>query len=700
MIPRRTRPHFPTISSLAIWLACAAALSAADVVNLPVVDVTADRLPVDSQRQPFSVTTVDRDELRTAPQLRLDDLLRNASPGFSLFRRSSSRVANPTTQGVSLRNIGPNGAGRTLVLYDGIPLNDPFAGWVPWSRVPPESVGEILINSGGGAGLFGNAAIAGTIYLVPTEPEHDGVRVVGTVGDRDTYEASASADLVSEKFTLSTFVDRFSTGGYPVLQGNQRGKVDTDADADSWVWQSRLGWKPDEWTKITLSGSAFEEHRGNGTLYTRNGNRGQDFSVAAQRFLPTLEADIRVQAYLQRRQFFSTFSSVNADRSVETPALDQFDVPATAAGGSVVWNQQIGDDHRVIGGVDFRWVEGETNERYSWNGTDFARARNAGGRQAFIGIFLEENWKLSDAVQVVAGGRVDYWRQFDGMRTERDRLAGIILQDARYEEQDGVEPNGRLGVSAQLTSALRARVAGYTGFRAPTLNELYRPFRVGNDITEANPALEPERLAGVETGFDWQPIKPIRFSVTGFYNQLHDAIGNVTIGAGPGTFVPGGFVPAGGVLRQRRNLDRVDVLGLEAAFVWQLNDHWRLRAQYLYTHPTVEKSAAAPQLEGRLLAQAPEHVAVGAIDWSAGNWRAVAQIRYTGRQFEDDLNSLSLAPYTTVDFSLGYTFSEHLSALARVENLFDTESETGRTASGLVSIGAPRAVSLTITLQF
>ena len=65
----------------------------------------------------------------------LDDALRFV-PGFTLFRRTGSRVANPTAQGVTLRGLGGSGASRALVLDDGMPMNDPFGGWVYWGRVP------------------------------------------------------------------------------------------------------------------------------------------------------------------------------------------------------------------------------------------------------------------------------------------------------------------------------------------------------------------------------------------------------------------------------------------------------------------------------------------------------------------------------------------------------------------------------------
>jgi outer membrane receptor protein involved in Fe transport len=693
-------PSWKWIFPFACVPVCPGLLAQTSAPDLPTVIVRADRLPEASDDQPFTTRVIEEESLRSAPQLRLDDVLRNAAPGFSLFRRTSSRSAHPTAQAVSLRNVGPNGAGRTLVLLDGIPLNDPFAGWIPWARVPPASLSEVIVNPGGGAGLFGNAALAGTIHLVSAESRETSLGLTGTVGNRDTYDASLTAVLDRETVTFSMYANRFSTGGYPVVQADQRGRVDTNASADSWVWQGRLDWRPDEHTRLTLSASAFEEERNNGTLLARNWNEGQDISATFTRFLPTLDAEFRLQAYAQRRSFRSTFTSVEPGRDRETLALDQYDVPANAAGASAVWSQRIGEAHRVIGGADFRWVEGETNEAFFRMGDIFTRNRNAGGRQFFAGVFLEENWQINEAMRFVAGGRLDYWRQFDGMRNERDRLTGATLRSEEFADDDGLAPNGRLGISAQISREVRLHAAGYTGFRTPTLNELYRPFRVGNDITEANAALEPEQLFGAELGADWRPNDALQITVTGFYNELHDAIGNVTIGEGPGIFDPGGFVPAGGILRQRQNLDRVEVLGVEAQLAWEFARDWRLRLQYLHTQATVATATDARQIEGKRLAQTPEQVAVAALEWTPGAWQGVAQVRYVGGQFEDDLNTLELAPFTVVDLSLGYRFNEHVSASVRVENLFDTEIEVGKTGSGLVNIGPPRLVAFTLGLRF
>jgi outer membrane receptor protein involved in Fe transport len=264
----------------------------------------------------------------------------------------------------------------------------------------------------------------------------------------------------------------------------------------------------------------------------------------------------------------------------------------------------------------------------------------------------------------------------------------------RYADRDGYAVNGRLGARVDVTQALAVRAAAYSGFRVPTLNELYRPFRVGNDVTEANAELEPERLLGGEAALDWRPWKSVRVIGTAFFNRLEDAVGNVTIGAGPGTFEPGGFIPAGGVLRQRRNIDVVFAPGFDFTTEWRVTPRLLLKGTYLFTQPTIRR-ADDPELVGNLLAQTPQHSISASAEWKpTAKWTITTQTRFTDRQFEDDQNSRELAPFTTVDAAVFYDFSSTLSAGVQVENLFNAEIETGKSATGVVSIGAPRLVTL------
>ncbi|MBA3273378.1 MAG: TonB-dependent receptor, partial [Chthoniobacterales bacterium] len=365
-----------------------------------------------------------------------------------------------------------------------------------------------------------------------------------------------------------------------------------------------------------------------------------------------------------------------------------------AAGGSAVWTLGLAAQHRITLGGDLRWIEGETNEAFRWDGARFTRLRNGGGRQFFAGVFAEDTWEVSSCTTLVGGVRLDRWELFDGFRRETDRATGTQLLASEFADRDGYSLNGRLGARTKIVEQFSIRGAGYTGFRVPTLNELYRPFRVGNDVTEANAALKPERLLGVEAGIDWQPVSAVRLTATGFVNRLEDAIGNITIGVGPGTFDPGGFIPEGGVLRQRQNVDLVVAPGAELTAEWQIAQQFLIRAGYLFTHPTIEE-AADPTLEGKLLAQTPQHVFTAGAEWRpVEKWMLSAQVRYNDEQFEDDQNSRTLPAFTTVDAAIFYDLTENLSAGFKAENLFNAEIETGKSATGLVSVGAPRLVTL------
>src|SRR5690606_19637864 len=164
--------------------------------------------------------------------------------------------------------------------------------------------------------------------------------------------------------------------------------------------------------------------------------------------------------------------------------------------------------------------------------------------------------------------RYDGWRNTDGRRLETDLATGLPTLDETDPDRSGEVVSARLAARRDIGSGQSLRLAAYSGFRPPTLNELHRPFRVGNDITEANAALAPERLQGVEVGWSRAGSR-LEWSATLFWNRLEDAIVNVTIAEGPGTFPPAGFVPAGGVLRQRQNAGTISAVGVEAEARWR-----------------------------------------------------------------------------------------------------------------------------------
>jgi outer membrane receptor protein involved in Fe transport len=231
----------------------------------------------------------------------------------------------------------------------------------------------------------------------------------------------------------------------------------------------------------------------------------------------------------------------------------------------------------------------------------------------------------------------------------------------------------------------------------PTLNELYRPFRVGADATAANAALSPERLWGYEFGATLAPAPGVGFSATWFDNRLDDAIANVTLGRGAGTFPGVGFVAAGGAYRVRQNLDAVRARGFEIDADAARGDAFA-RASWSHVRARVVASGAAAPLDGLAPAQTPRDQLSGTLGWRRGRATASATVRHIARQFDDDQNSRSLDPATTVDAYAAIPIMAGLAIEARAENIGDARVEAGISGADIVERATPR--TLWIGLRF
>ena len=181
------------------------------------VTVTASKVAMPLSKTSADVRIVGRRELASTAAVTLDGALRQV-PGFTLFRRTGSRVANPTTQGVSLRGVGASGAGRALVLEDGIPLNDPFGGWVYWDRVPREAISRVEVVRGGASDLYGSEAMGGVINIVTRRPTRTALSFESSYGNENTPDASLWLGLQHGPWSAVLDGEGFSTDGYILVE--------------------------------------------------------------------------------------------------------------------------------------------------------------------------------------------------------------------------------------------------------------------------------------------------------------------------------------------------------------------------------------------------------------------------------------------------------------------------------------------------
>lgn len=655
------------------------------------VVVTAARLPPGVGEAVFAVTPLATERL--AASGRVDEAL-TATPGVSLFRRTTSGGANPTTQGLSLRAIAPSGAGRALVTLDGVPLNDPFGGWVVWSQLPPEAVEGGQIIRGAGAGPYGAGALTGVIALRERDAgavadlgaaERGGLRL-GAAGARGRRGANLFGALLAER-----------TDGYVPVRGPDAGAADTPLELETLSGAARVDLGLPGGAALSARAGAWRETRGSGLQNARAEASGSVASLTLAR--PPLAGrwGWRLQAWRRESDLYNSSAAVAPDRSGTTPAAEQHATPAEGWGANAALRRAAGDWEWELG-ADARISEGETRERFRFMDGAFTRDRRAGGRASVAGAYLEGAWRAGP--WLAAGGvRLDSWRNADGRRLERDRETGAVTLDLRPEGAEGEVATARLGVSRQ-TAFGTWRAAAYAGFRPPTLNELHRPFRVGNDITEANAALAPERLQGAEVGWSGGDVR-LAWSATLFWNRLQDAIVNVTIGEGQGVFPVAGFVPAGGVLRQRRNAGTIEAVGLEAELAWRPDERLELGAAAAFTEAEVDGGDQAPQLTGLRPAQAPRWSATARARWQAADRLALSgEARLEGRRFDDDLNSRVLDAAVVLDARADWRLRDGVALYLAVDNLADAEAEVSETAGGVAGYGPPRTVRAGVRASF
>ena len=690
----RTRRAFGALRLGAIWLLISAVFAAGQAISVeapvaltPLV-VTASRAPQALDRVAFSTRILTGAELLAAPTATLDGALR-AVPGFSLFRRSDSFSANPTAQGVSLRGLGPSGASRSLVLLDGVPLNDPFGGWVLWSQLPRESVAGAEIVRGGGATAWGNAALGGVIQLLSPTLNADHTTLSASAGAFTTRRAALGVTRTLGASSVQVFGETFTTAGFNLVAPERRGSIDEPAASNHSAFNVRARTRLGENLEAIVTARTFEETRHNGTPYQRNGSRSH-FAAVGLSGAVTPAFTWNASAYAQRGRFASTFSSINATRTAETPASDQFAVPSRANG--VAWSgaKLHAADAKTSFGFDVRTVRGETQENFTFTNGAYTRQRFAGGRQAFAGLFALHEQPLARDFTLTLGARLDDWRESDGHRRESINATGVLARDDHYADQHGIEFSPSAGLIWRTTSELRLRAAAQQAFRRPTLNELYRPFRAGSTVTEANPALRTERVTSAEVGADWTRGA---FGLTGaiFWNELRDAVGNVTVARGPGTFPIVGTLAAGGLGRQRLNLDTTRVRGIEFSTNYRLNERLRFTAEALWNDATVRRSDVAPALEGKRVAQVPRHTLTFGGTWRApGGITLTPRLRWIGAQFEDDENTLRLGEVAVIDLGAVYPLGRGWELFVSAENLGNARIETGRSADGVVNLGTPR----------
>ncbi|HTS08991.1 MAG TPA: TonB-dependent receptor [Candidatus Eisenbacteria bacterium] len=645
------------------------------------VTVSATRTETRLTDTPGSTIMLSNTEVAASPALRVDDVLRQV-PGFSLFRRSDSRVANASNQGVSLRGLGGSASSRALVLEDGLPIVDAFGGWVYWNRLPRESLQDVEVFRGGASNLYGSDALGGVIQFITRQPESPAFHLETSYGSEKTPDLSFWTGARAGKWDVSLASEMFRTDGYILVPTWQRGAVDTLANSKDASVEVTLGHKLGEKGRVFGRGNFYTEFRHNGTpIQTNDTQMGEGALGLDQQFgngdSLTLRGYGQVQGYDQR------FSSVAADRNSESLTDLQY-VPEQVVGGAGQWTHLFGDHQTLVAGADIMQVLGTSNEQFFSSGTH-TRNSVSGGRQRIVGGFGEDLIRIKNWT-VILGVRVDDWNNFNASFICTP-VGGICSSPSvLYPSRSDLAFSPRLSVLRSLNQNVSVTGSIYRAFRAPTLNELYRSFRVANVVTTNNPFLNAERLTGAEAGINVTSLdRKLNVRGTFFWSDIVDPVENVTVDP-----------TANPVLRQKQNLGRIRSRGMELDGVMHVSRDVQVSAGYAFTDATVVNYTVPPgevSLLGNYVAQVPRNV----FTWEARYWNPSrlmlsVQGRFVGNQFDDDQNQYPLGHFYTMDIQIGRNLTRSFELFAAAENLLNERYNVANTptANGsLFNIGPP-----------
>jgi outer membrane receptor protein involved in Fe transport len=634
--------------------------------SLDEVIVTATRSARTLTDIPESASVVSSTQVQDTPAQSLDDVLRHV-PGVNLPIQSGIE-AHPTADNVSMRGLGGIHA---LVLLDGVPLNDPFFGYVQWGRVPMEAVDHVEIVRGGGSPLWGNFAMGGVINIITRSPNEDTAVADAAGGGFGTYRSSLYGSYgLGAGNRVSVMAAVNGTDGFQAVPDYARRNFDTPTSFKAQNFELRDRWQA---TDDLTVGIRFDYHKNDqelGTpLNTNNQNMSSYVLNAKQSFGPG--ASLSATAFYSQSTFVTANPTVNDSTlppSQQTEHVDNVHTtPFHNLGGSLVWSQDFqGFLGTFTAGLDANDVKGSDSAAiFDSTGTTQIRTDVGRGEQLFAGAFLQQSFRPLEHLEILASGRLQYFEVLNGYN-------GNPGGPGPEPNQSVTKFDPRVSARYALTDSIALRGAYYQAFRAPTLDNLYRGFASNGGIYYPNSNLKPETLSGGEAGFDFTG-NDFRAQLTYYHTHVTNLITTASLADSqlpPGFFYGGILVNAASALAE----------GVEAEVTWKIGGGFSTTLGYTWAESVYQSNPTDPLSVGQQLVDVPRNLASAQLAYQADRgWRVATDARWisaTAWANADHTNPgypypASADPHFVLDLAATYPIRTGLEAYLQIQNLFD-----------------------------
>lgn len=676
--------------------------------------VTATRTEKSLADVPASVSVITQEDLEKQNVKTVDEALR-ITPGVYAKRIKGMM---DSTAGVNFR--GFKGDQYTLVLMDGIPVNDAYTGGLEWGSLPITNIDRIEVVRGPASALYGGNAMGGVINIITKTPEKLEGMASGGYGSNNTYRFRLSGgDLLWNRFFIQGGYEEESTDGYvttPALKtittgaGNTSGGYSMDdplGNPTKWVigdkgdngafhraFNFKGGYKLSETGSVTFSMLSGRDEYDYGEPHTYMGTFGTTTTSARAgqnrraRFAPNDFIDSTGigsnDTDIYGLTFKETFGPVTLramggyvtvdDRyTLEsgTGLQDYENSPGTLKitkndtwYGEISGDIRITKSHLLTTGVSYRRDSSDTDDykvpfyrSYSDRGDS---TFFSGGQESNWGFFLQDEWRVIDPLTLYLGLRYDFWSLSDG-------ASGVPGRLTDYDSQTDSELSPKLAAVWKALEDTTVRGSVGHAFRPPSLYDLYRSWQSGTTFYDSNPNLKPETSWGYELGVEQFLFnRHTRLGMAGFWNDIEDMISYRT------------EIIGGNTHRVKTNAGKVRTYGVELEAEQRVTDWLSLWGNYTYTHAKVLENETDPNSEGKKLTGIPQHMFNLGVD-TKYKWAKLSLIgRYFSKIYGSSDNSdiargvyASYEPAFFLDAKITVTPIKYVDLFVSVENMLD-----------------------------
>ncbi len=682
-----------------------------DGTRMEEIVVTATRTEKELDTAPGSVNVVTKKDIEKRGMQTPDSAL-NTVPG--VFNRRQSLA--DTLSSISLHGIPEQK--RTLIMKDGIGINNAYDGGVVYTGLPLEDVERIEVVQGPFSSLYGGYAMGGVVNIVTRMPEKR--EIVAKAGYGSSWHRGEAPDDLQRYYV--SYGDRFMDKWSILASYGYRGTNGYSKDINVQSSKPTAGIAGWSYTGTTAGDTRYAiGDKGDNAFWDDNLNLKTrfDFSKATKLDLSFMRTRYKysydephtnlrnaagnpVYAYgtVRENSFLSGFGGKEINRynvGYETefgPVKTKFTAGlndeekswyttpnssapyATINDGpgkvSTSPNQNYNADLQftfpvfgrqvvtVGGSVKTNTVKVEEFSINNWKNEDSRTALtyNAGGKDRTYAVFLQDEIMILQNLTAYAGFREDFWETYDGYANQSDSPGYPKAYDSR--SASSFSPKLSLVYKPLEKTTLRASAG--QAFRAPSVYELYRTWTSTTGVTyNGNPDLQPETVRSWDAAVSQGLWKGAKVGATYFENYLYDLIYRKTTSATQSDYINAGRAKSKGV-----------VLEAEQRF-----DKWlKLFANYTYTDARINENTASPASEGKRMTFMPDHLLNVGAEFEAGPVSASVTGRYVGKRYGNDTNSdqvngvyTSYDPFFTADAKVSCKIMKFATVSVSMENI-------------------------------